>query len=412
MSETCFCTMCGQKLPANINFCPYCGTRLAGYHSTDVNSTQNVATKNTVSQTETTKTQVTQTITPQAITPQAITLQTEAAQTTAPLIGTFYVFAVQGPAFGMVSGDIVLEKAQKLHNDYESAKNMPMKLIRPGMWNARAQGSSSSGVISVSYSINSFKNEIKDYLKRENIPDVIIDKGIAISDESSLQLTNPMSGVFVIGIPIIQETQQSGKQQASTAVDKVSVTADNDKETVIASDAPTANSKPKECSHEYKHFVCAKCGEKAPKPYLKALGKNKYDQYTYEYYRASESEEAKYFLEQTEVTLPLYYVMVETPEGKWGRDKDGIFLEGLLDFQSNLSLAQCQAETATFPLRMEDLQMAANKITDNYLLSVTCGSCGYQWKDGVAYRSKTIVKCPECGKYNLTNTENIRFNNL
>jgi ribosomal protein S27E len=170
--------------------------------------------------------------------------------------------------------------------------------------------------------------------------------------------------------------------------------------------------KPVECIHEFKHFICTKCGAKAPKPSLTALGKKMYNQYTYEYYRASGPEEARYFLEQTEVTLPLYYIMVETPAGKWGRDKDGMFLERLCDFQRNLSLAQCQAQTSLFPNRWEDLQLAANKVTDNFLLSVACGSCGYEWTDGVAYRSKTIVRCPECGKYNLADTQNIRVNNL
>jgi ribosomal protein S27E len=172
------------------------------------------------------------------------------------------------------------------------------------------------------------------------------------------------------------------------------------------------NPAPAGCIHEYKHFTCKKCGAKAPKPSLTSLGTQRRNQYTYEYYRASSPEEARYFLDQTYITLPLYYVMVETPEGTWGRDKDGMFLEHLCDFQHNLSLAQCEANSAFLPQRMEDVQLAANGITDNFLLSVNCGSCGHEWTDGVTYRSKTVVKCPECGKYNLVNTEHIRFNNL
>jgi hypothetical protein len=167
-----------------------------------------------------------------------------------------------------------------------------------------------------------------------------------------------------------------------------------------------------ECSHQFRHFVCVKCGEKAPKPQLISEGTRTQNQYTYEYYRAASAEEARYFLDMTKVTLPLYYVMVHTPEGTWGRDKDGIFLESLRDYQHNISLAQCEAKTALFPQRLQDLQMAANKVTDNYILSITCGYCGYEWMDGVGYRTKTVVKCPECGRYNLADTENIRVNNL
>lgn len=353
-------------LPGNLKFCPYCGNRLAGAGRTAAEP---------------------------------------AKQSQDIPENLFYVFAVQGPAFGMAPGeDIILEKALKLQEEYEPAKNMQLKLIRPAMWNARVQSSSASGMISVSYSMDSFSNEIRSYLKQENIPDELIAKGIALSDENSLRLSNPMSGVFVMGIPIIRETKAPQEQEAAAPENAPAaeepVSADNS--SVEAED----------CVNEYKHFVCAKCGEKAPKPSLTALGTRRHNQYTYEYYRASGPEEARFFLEQTEVTLPLYYVMVETPEGKWGRDKDGIFLEGLADFQRNLSLAQCKAITALLPKRIEDVQLAANQITDNFLLSVTCGSCGYEWTDGVAYRSKTIVKCPECGKYNLADTENIRFNNL
>ena len=167
---------------------------------------------------------------------------------------------------------------------------------------------------------------------------------------------------------------------------------------------------PAPCVHEYEHYVCIKCGEKAPKPQLVPEGKRKQNQYTYEDYTARTAEEAKHFLSLTVVTEPCYYVMVHTPEGEWGCDKEGIFLSQLCGFQHELSLRQCDAQTALLPVRMCDLQAAANKITDNYTLSITCGECGFNWIDGVGYRTKTIVRCPECGKYNLADTENIRFN--
>jgi predicted RNA-binding Zn-ribbon protein involved in translation (DUF1610 family) len=249
--------------------------------------------------------------------------------------------------------------------------------------------------------MGNFKDEIRRYLKAEKISDELIEHGIRQSEDNSLQLSNPMSGVFVMGIPIAAQTTRPVEGPAPVPKESAPAVAN-----VQGGGDPVA------CTHQYRHFVCAKCGEKAPKPILASRGTKKQDQYTYEYYSAANAEEAKHFLELTQVLLPLHYVMVETPEGKWGRDKDGIFLETLCAFQRNLSLAQCEASTALFPQRMQDMQLAAKKITDNFLLSVTCGSCGYQWTDGVAYRSKTIVKCPECGKYNLADTEHIRLNSL
>lgn len=389
MSETCFCTQCGQRLPANINFCPYCGNRLAGFRSSNANTTQ------------------------------------EAAVNTAPQANEaqgnqFYVFALQGPAFGnMPAGDIVLEKARVLYDGYEPAKDMQLKLIRPSMWSARVKSSGSYGVVSVSFSISDYTDDIRSYLLREGIPGELIEKGLELSNESSLQLSNPMSGVFVMGIPILRVKAQPDNQEVigesaaafeAAATEEDTSASDNTISAEGISAAPVTEA-PISCVHEYKHYV-TRCGVKAPKPVLSALGTRTYNQYTYEYYRANSPEEAKHFLELTEVNRPLYYVMVETPEGKWGRDKDGIFLEHLCDFQNNLSLAQCQAETAILPVRMQDVQMAANKVTDNYLLTVRCGGCGCEWLDGVKYRSKTIVRCPECGKYNLADTKNIRFNDL
>lgn len=47
----------------------------------------------------------------------------------------------------------------------------------------------------------------------------------------------------------------------------------------------------------------------------------------YEIYRASTGEAARAFLEGKVVTEPLHYLVVETPEGNWGRDTNGIYRE-------------------------------------------------------------------------------------
>ena len=58
---------------------------------------------------------------------------------------------------------------------------------------------------------------------------------------------------------------------------------------------------------------------------LEFLGIKTVDSFTYECYKAFNASKAREFLEQREVTKPLYYIMVYTPEGRFGRDKDGFF---------------------------------------------------------------------------------------
>lgn len=117
--------------------------------------------------------------------------------------GTFYVFAAQGPAFGSgFTGDMAMEKAEKLKADYAPAGDMNLVLIRPGEWPASISSSSSSGIISASFSIDDHRSEIERYLLRVGVPSEKIQQGLKLSKEHSLQLMNPMSGLFVMGIPI------------------------------------------------------------------------------------------------------------------------------------------------------------------------------------------------------------------
>jgi hypothetical protein len=48
---------------------------------------------------------------------------------------------------------------------------------------------------------------------------------------------------------------------------------------------------------------------------------------TYRIYTAPDAASAKAFLEENPVTRKLYYLVVETPEGDYGRDIDGIYKE-------------------------------------------------------------------------------------
>ena len=116
--------------------------------------------------------------------------------------GTFYVFAVQGPAFGQPEGDVVSEKANSLRSSYEPAADMDFILVRPSSWNGRVDSSNEGGILRASYSLDDNKQGIRDYLTGIGVDSASIDEGLRISDEKGLQLSNPFSGVFVMGVPI------------------------------------------------------------------------------------------------------------------------------------------------------------------------------------------------------------------
>lgn len=128
---------------------------------------------------------------------------TSAAPATSKTSDTFYVFAAQGPAFGSgFTGDIAMEKAQKLKADYAPARSMDLRLIRPNEWSSPVSASSSGGIISASFSLDDHRSEIERYLQKLGVPSQKIQRGLQESKEHSLQLMNPMSGLFVMGVPI------------------------------------------------------------------------------------------------------------------------------------------------------------------------------------------------------------------
>jgi hypothetical protein len=49
---------------------------------------------------------------------------------------------------------------------------------------------------------------------------------------------------------------------------------------------------------------------------------------TYRIHKGPDAATARAFLQEHPVTKPLYYIVVETPEGNYCRDKDGIYKEG------------------------------------------------------------------------------------
>jgi ssDNA-binding Zn-finger/Zn-ribbon topoisomerase 1 len=158
--------------------------------------------------------------------------------------------------------------------------------------------------------------------------------------------------------------------------------------------------------HKWNDKKCEVCGKMRSKPKLRSFGKEVKGNNTYEYYAASSAEEARLFLSFCEVTHPFYYISIATPEGTWGLDKEGLYLVELLPFQKNLSLAQCEGNHSSFS--WFGVNMAARGISDNFVGGVICGSCGHEWKDGLRYANKTVVKCPKCKKYNCIDTSGIR----
>jgi hypothetical protein len=120
--------------------------------------------------------------------------------------------------------------------------------------------------------------------------------------------------------------------------------------------------------------------------------------YTYKIYKSSSAESAKEFLSSQKVDKKDYYIIVETHEGNWGIDVEGLFLEKLLPWQTNLSLAACEGNS--IPISSFGIEAAARSINDNFIAMIKCGNCGTEWKDGIRFNDVTIVKCPSCKIFN------------
>jgi HEAT repeat protein len=125
--------------------------------------------------------------------------------------------------------------------------------------------------------------------------------------------------------------------------------------------------------------------------------------YTYKIYKSADAESAKLFLLKQKVDRPQYYITVETPEGIWGMDKEGLYLVKLLPWQSDLSLADCEGKMSKPPTKFSAM-MAVNGQMDNFVAQVQCGKCGYEWLDGLRYKNITIVHCSKCKSYNTVDS--------
>jgi hypothetical protein len=128
---------------------------------------------------------------------------------------------------------------------------------------------------------------------------------------------------------------------------------------------------------------------------------------TYEIYRGTDAESARQFLLSKKVTQAQYYIKVETPEGNWGMDKEGLYLERLLPWQLNVSAVKTNGTHNPLSVSMFGVQFAKKGMADNFIVDVECGSCGFNWRDGVRYQNDTVVKCPKCKTLNKIDSRNI-----
>jgi HEAT repeat protein len=123
---------------------------------------------------------------------------------------------------------------------------------------------------------------------------------------------------------------------------------------------------------------------------------------TYEKYRAESMIKAKEFLSSKKVDRPNWYIVVETPDawsGHWRRDKESLYLSTLCRWQTDQRIGDCKGFISALPNRFS-VTLAERGYADNFIAEIRCGSCSFEWIDGLRYRNRTVVQCPECLCFN------------
>lgn len=127
----------------------------------------------------------------------------------------------------------------------------------------------------------------------------------------------------------------------------------------------------------------------------------------YVVFRGNDPEKAKRFLWDMRVNeLGLQYV-VETTDGNWGADIDGLYLENLRPWQCDTVMATRLGKIVTVHDPTKALVNAARGSLDNFLVEIECGRCRSSWWDGVRYQDSTAVRCPRCRTINRVETHDI-----
>jgi hypothetical protein len=133
------------------------------------------------------------------------------------------------------------------------------------------------------------------------------------------------------------------------------------------------------------------------------------DQAVYQTLACDDPEIAKRFLMNERVDRALYYIIVDTPDGNWGLDVKGLFLEKLRPWQTDTANADCRGMITGAVDGMQSIRAAALGHADNWVTMVTCGRCDHVWVDGVRYCARTLVRCPNCQARNVIDSRGSRF---
>ncbi|MGW4141449.1 hypothetical protein ACWELV_32435 [Streptomyces mirabilis] len=122
----------------------------------------------------------------------------------------------------------------------------------------------------------------------------------------------------------------------------------------------------------------------------------------------SDAERAKVFLRDEHVDRKLYYIVVETLDGVWGLDIDGLYLEHLRPWQMDTGSAEYQVPAGSVAGNPHSVNLAMQGTVDNFLVWIGCGRCAHRWADGVRYQNRTLTRCPSCGAKNLVDSSNVQ----
>ena len=125
-------------------------------------------------------------------------------------------------------------------------------------------------------------------------------------------------------------------------------------------------------------------------------------------FRATDTDAARRFLESLTVNERGLRYMVETADGTWGADIDGLYLQNLRAWQRDTGAATHSGQVVRVHDTVTGLINAARGGLDNFTVSVVCGRCAGQWSDGVRYRDVTATCCPHCHALNRVDTTHIR----
>lgn len=130
---------------------------------------------------------------------------------------------------------------------------------------------------------------------------------------------------------------------------------------------------------------------------------------TYVEYKGPDAETAKRFLRSQPKPAHDTCLVVETPQGVWGWDENGLYLEHLLDWQKDPGAATVQGSCNPLSATRESVLFARNGVMDNFVIEVKCAACGQTWLDGIRYAEETAVRCPQCQTLNKVKNTFIIF---